>query len=156
MCECGNRYCVVENKITKINYSDLTKNLLCILTFSSLALYLKFFEASDDTRHLLPAFMQGKLLDIMAGPFYASISKAILKSKDKTSFSLGFIAPSLIECLQGSGILPNTTFDPSDFVAYFAGACLWLIFEKMAKYLHDSGTTLPVYRCLGIRHMEYD
>lgn len=126
-----------------------------MLIFGIPALALQTFEKTPSVRKSLPVFMRGKLFDVMAAPWHASASKIFFGDDFVMNLSSAIISPSLTEFSQKFG-LTDGTFDPGDFVAYAVGAAGWAVFENVAKAIHDSGFSLPIYRTLGIQHRKFD
>lgn len=142
-----------ENLITKINYSGRVKGAFGMAIFGVPALALRSLERGP-TGQALPIFMRGRLFDVMAAPWHASLNKVLVGDNFAMNFGAAIVAPTLIEISQGVG-LTDGTFDAGDIAAYTVGALGWAAFEGTAKAMHDSGLTLPIYRVLGIQHRKF-
>ncbi|OGZ27905.1 MAG: hypothetical protein A2427_04910 [Candidatus Nealsonbacteria bacterium RIFOXYC1_FULL_40_7] len=144
-----------ENLITKINYSGRLKGLFGMVMFGIPALALRTFEQNPSVRQSLPIFMRGKLFDVMAAPWHASLSKVFFGDLYLMNLASAMISPSITEISQGLGLIDGT-FSVGDFAAYAIGTICWAAFENTAKTIHDSGLSLPIYRALGIQHRKFD
>ena len=146
-----------NNLITRINYDPRAKGAFGIIIFGILANALHVIDRGTYGQPL-PPFMRGRLFDVMATPFYASVDQIINRDNFRENLANGIIVPSMFETLQGLARLLGSkmgTFDPGDYIAFLIGGLFWVSFEGTAKGIHDSGLSLPLYRILGIKHQKF-
>lgn len=144
---------VQENRATRINYSARAKGFMALSVFFPIAVSLAFFEKSQTGQRILPDFAKGRLYDTMAVPVIASFDKFRGDDKFENNLATGLMVPTMMEMGQWLGLYG--TFDWGDFAAYGLGAAAWVVFDRTAKAVHDSGLTLPIYRALKIKHKKF-
>jgi len=112
---------------------------------------------------IFPPLFRGHLLDTLAPLVFAGwqrFSVGTFEPEYETKEAFGILVFSEITQLTFPGVWralsnligkePSFRFDPLDFVAFWIGKRLNILYERSAKWLYDSGVTIPIYQVLGI------
>lgn len=145
-----------DNLRTKVNYDPNVEGILSAAVFLAAGFFLlRPLERSPYSN--IPNFTKGHLFDYSGAIGTAALSRGLFVDKRAPLIEsgAGIAGPSLLEIVRDPRH-PEGVFDPLDFVAYGLGAASWYGIHKAAKFIHDKGYTLPIYRRLGIKHRLYD
>ncbi|MEK7497321.1 MAG: hypothetical protein AAB656_00185 [Patescibacteria group bacterium] len=127
-----------ENRITEINYDSRIRYAFAALILTSLGGITRLVNGKSSMAH------------IFLVPSLVSLREAVVNDENVIrDMTFGISGSVFIEIAQA--VYPKLgEAQVEDLVIDSVGILAWLLFEKTARELHDSGLTDPVYSLLRV------